>query len=238
MQFKLGEELQRFRRQAHTMTVPILDRPFWRFNVDTSASDGQYDLLLKAEQADQEVYYVAPRFASWRDYATAFQNEEVLERSLILPPSEIDTRLAEHGVPDGQHRIVYDTHRLYVCSDPIEAYEVELHGLAEKLHRHLKERAEPMDAALKRVFESFDRRREIREPDAESVDRADQRFRTVHELSAARPSPQQLAVDRRQRLDEFRGRAKTEGDAMFAAVGIETWASGTQLFAVTSDGSG
>jgi hypothetical protein len=57
LQFKLGEALQRLRRQDRSQPPPMLGRPFWRFSVDTSEPNGQFDLLLKAEQAGAEVYY-------------------------------------------------------------------------------------------------------------------------------------------------------------------------------------
>jgi hypothetical protein len=85
LQFKLGEALQRLRRQDPSKPPPVLGRPFWRFNVDTAEPNGQFDLLLKAEQAGAEVYYVAPRFTTWDDYVLAYESDKVLDRSLLEP---------------------------------------------------------------------------------------------------------------------------------------------------------
>ena len=50
LQFKLGESVRRFRRSKNATIIPPIDRPFWRFSVDTAEPNGQFDLLLKAEQ--------------------------------------------------------------------------------------------------------------------------------------------------------------------------------------------
>jgi hypothetical protein len=101
LQFKLGEALQRFRRDDISRPPPPLGKPFWRFSIDTAEQDGQFDLLLKAEQAQAEVYYVAPRFTSWDSYVSEFQSERVLYESLLLRPSEIEAKLANQGAADG-----------------------------------------------------------------------------------------------------------------------------------------
>src|SRR5687767_3961645 len=40
LQFKLGEALQRFRRTDKTKLAPSVQKPFWRFSVDTAEADG------------------------------------------------------------------------------------------------------------------------------------------------------------------------------------------------------
>jgi hypothetical protein len=101
LQFKLGEALQRFRMQDPSKRPPVLGRPFWRFSVDTAEPNGQFDLLLKAEQAGAEVYYVAPRFTGWDSYVIAFQSDQILDRSLVLSPFQIDAKLTAASEPDG-----------------------------------------------------------------------------------------------------------------------------------------
>jgi hypothetical protein len=240
LQFKLGVALQRFRRSDSSTLPPISDKPFWRFNVDTAEPEGQYDLLFKAEQDGNEVFYVAPRFTSWNDYSSAFENGEVLERSVLIRPSEIDSKLGANGEPDGMHRVVYDGSRVYVCSKPLEVDEVRPSVLAHQVLGHISSRDERMDNVLKRALESFNRRREIRmpshkeeEPDAEAFEVA-----APSELPSDRmaPSPEQLAAARQLRLAAFRHKAQSEADAFFAAVGFEAWAAGSQLIAVTAGG--
>jgi hypothetical protein len=55
-------------------------------------------------------------------------------------------------------------------------------------------------------------------------------FPLAGELS---PSREQIAAGRRQRLEALRAKAASDDDAMFAAVGLEMWAIGAQLIAVT-----
>ncbi|WP_420556390.1 hypothetical protein [Roseovarius sp.] len=234
LQFKLGDELKQFRRSNLSKPAPILDKPFWRFDVDTAEDDGQYDILLKAQNVGAEVYYVAPRFADWDHYAIAFQSNEVLDSSLLMSPSEIDRKLRAQGEPDGSHRIVYDSSRVYVCSEPKRAEETSIEQIASRLEVETKRRDESIAASLGRIFESFSQRREILRMHTEEPLTDDARMLTASLPKQLGRSPQQMARERARRLENIRRRAKTEDDAMFAAVGIETWAAGSQLIAVTT----
>jgi hypothetical protein len=236
LQFKLGEMLQRFRRPDPTTPPPVLNKPFWRFSIDTAEQDGQYDLLLKAEQDGGEVYYTAPRFTGWDEYAGAFEDRKVLERSLLIRPAEIDNKLAANGQPDGRHRIIYDWSSVYVCSTPIRIEEVKPSDLADQVRRHIMSRHERVDDALKRILESFRRSREIREP-ADTEEEVDVEL-PLAEVPSGRMtlSAERLAAERQRRLEAFRDKAKSEADAFFATVGVEAWAAGSQLIAVTAEG--
>src|SRR5262252_6633949 len=57
VQFKLGQSLRRFVRNNADQPAPLLDRPFWRFNLNTGEPEGQYETLLKAEQDGADTYY-------------------------------------------------------------------------------------------------------------------------------------------------------------------------------------
>jgi|GEM_PF-2071386 len=235
IQFKLGQELKQFRRSDTSKPAPAIEKPFWRFEVDTAEEDGQYDLLLKAERAGAEVHYVAPRFADWDRYAAAFQSNEVLDNSLLIKPSEIDTKLRAQGESDGLHKVIYDTSRVYVCSTPKRVEESRIEEIALNLQVEMKERGELISTALKRVFDSFSQRRDIwRAPIEESSTDFDRILTQVQSEQIGRP-PQQMVRARNLRLEDLRRTAKTENDAMFAAVGVETWAAGSQLVAVTTD---
>jgi hypothetical protein len=61
LQFKLGDQLGRFRRQYPAQPIPALERPFWRFPVHTG--EQQFLRLWSFEVMGAEVYYVAPRFS-------------------------------------------------------------------------------------------------------------------------------------------------------------------------------
>jgi hypothetical protein len=191
-------------------------------------------LLLKAEQAGAEVFYVAPRFTSWDSYVLAYEREQVLDRSLLLRPSQIDSQLTAVGEPDGPHRILYDGGTSFVCSEAKELIEVRARDLANKVRTDIEQRSRRMDLALREVHLALQRQREIRvrrptlEPhgDTSYVMQAP----TSGELA---PAPEHLAADRSRRYVEFHERAVSEPDARFAALGYEAWATGSQLVAVT-----
>jgi len=235
LQFKLGHELKQYRRSDLSKPAPKLNRPFWRFEVDTSEEDGQYDLLLKAEQGGAEVYYIAPRFADWDDYAAAFQDTEVLERSLLMKPSEIDRKLRAEAEPDGLHKIVYDKARVYVCSEPRRVDETRAEQFATSLRTKLQGREEPISHSIRRVFENFGARRDIRRESREQPKPSEGQSLSSFQTESIGRTAEQIFRERRQRLDSIRRRSKTENDAIFSAVGVETWAAGSQLIAVTVD---
>lgn len=234
LQFKLGEALQRLRWKASTEPPTILGRPFWRFNIDTAEPSGQFDLLLKSERAGAEVYYVAPRFTSWDGYMLAYESSEVLERSLLLSPSQIDAELMGAGEPDGPHRILYDGLKSFVCSEPRELIEVSARDLAHKVRTDIERRSRRMDVALRDVHLALERQREIRvrRPTSET----DREIPYVMQLAMPgelATSWDHLAADRSRRFSHFRDRAVSESDAQFAILGFEAWAIGSQLLAVT-----
>jgi len=72
LQFKLGQSLQRFVRSDKSLPAPLLERPFFRFSINTAEPDGQFETLLKAENDGAEAYYLAPRFTDWPQYVSFF----------------------------------------------------------------------------------------------------------------------------------------------------------------------
>ncbi|MGJ4889718.1 hypothetical protein ACQR1Y_16075 [Bradyrhizobium sp. HKCCYLRH3099] len=150
LQFKLGEELKRFHRTKPNQSIPLLDHPFWRYQIDTTAH--QFRLLAELEDEDVDVYYVAPRFSTWQAYEKAFQDGAVLENSLLLKPSEISRGLASIEAPDGVHRVVYDRFRRYVCSDPIEIHEELPRDLVEKIAHKIRSGELSLSAQIEHIF--------------------------------------------------------------------------------------
>ncbi|MEO8812960.1 MAG: hypothetical protein ABI376_08630 [Caulobacteraceae bacterium] len=78
---------------------PHLNRPYWRFRIDTAEPDGQYELLLKAEQDGAETYYVAPKFHDWEAYLEAYGAGAVIDSSLLMTPGRIRTALDDTAWP-------------------------------------------------------------------------------------------------------------------------------------------
>lgn len=66
LQFKLGEELRRFHRAEPLQSIPLLERPFWRYRIGTTGH--QFQLLVDFEDRHSDAYYVAPRFSTWQAY--------------------------------------------------------------------------------------------------------------------------------------------------------------------------
>ena len=149
-QFKLGQELQRFRRQDPQQLAPPLEPPFWRFRIKPPMN--QFKHLLNFEKQGVNVFYVAPRFTCWTDYKNVFRVDQVLNASILLIPSEIQRgRRAQGGkVSD---RVVYDRTRSYVCSEPIELHEVTTDGLKRKIEECVRTRDSSLKSKIEHLFE-------------------------------------------------------------------------------------
>lgn len=151
LQFKLGHELRRFHRSTPAQSVPDLEHPFWRFIVDTSGH--QFQRLAEFEESDADTFYVAPKFSNWKVYERAFQDGEVLEKSLLLKPSEISRGiLAQSGSP-GMHRIVYDGLNRYVCSEPTALHESRPDEIATKIALRIRQSTATLEEQVSRLYE-------------------------------------------------------------------------------------
>jgi len=155
LQFKLGEELRRFHKKPPVTSAPLLDRPFWRYKIDTTGH--QFARLANFEHCGADVHYVAPRFSTWWHYEQAFHNETILEHSLLLRPSDIAQGITANGGTPGDHQIVYDRHRRYVCSIPSPLEE----QTATKLGESVATKIRASDVRLRdRLFKIFSRSRD------------------------------------------------------------------------------
>lgn len=151
LQFKLGQELQRFRRSNPSQIIPPLSRPFWRFGIDTSAR--QFNKLVQFENVDAHVYYVAPRFSDWLGYQQAFQASRVLHESLILRPSEILRGIQAQGEGKDVHRIVYDETDCYVCSELFKLRGVKQGEMLDYMVERTSD--ETLEDRIQRLFDSL-----------------------------------------------------------------------------------
>jgi hypothetical protein len=156
LQFKLGEELSRFRRTSPAQTIPKLGRPFWRFVIDTS--EHQFRRLYQFESTGAQVFYVAPRFSSWSQYEQAFHNNKVLDRSLLITPTEL--RAATHAVA-AKHRVVYDRSRRYVCSEPTPIEEIRPEVLLERVNTKARDTQFSLEMRLKLLLSAEGPEREL-----------------------------------------------------------------------------
>lgn len=231
LQFKLGQSLRRFVRKNGGVITPALDRPFWRFVVNTVEPEGQYETLLKAEQDGAETYYTAPQFVDWSEYLAAYEAGEVLDRSILVRPTWIRDALVAQGEPDGRHRIVYDQKRVYVCSEPKEIERLDPAHLGAAIRGSIAERKRKLSEVTRDVFSGLKRRGDIRrrfessQPSAES-DESEGVFETSSFMAVPHRDPNKA---RDVRVEKLRGRSKSEDDAFAAAIGIEAWSLGIQM---------
>jgi len=245
LQFKLGHSLSRFVRRKKSQIIPSLRRPFWRFELNTAETDGQFETLLKSEQQGADVYYVAPQFVDWPEYLAHFEQQKVLEHSLLVPPSWIRQALIAAGDDDGVHRVVYDRTNSYVCSEPESLGRVTRDGVLERVFQAIS-RKEDLGHTLVRVFAGLDERASVRRPRSKISDEP-----ASHEglpsdeaapdegLAMAVPEGFEQAVmketreTRKNRLEALKRRADSEDAAVAAALGIEAWSLGIQMVLAT-----
>lgn len=225
LQFKLGQSLERFRRSDTSKPAPLFAKPFWRFKIDTAEPDGQYETLLKAETDGAEVYYVAPMFSDWTDYVDAFENDLVLEKSLLTSPQDIRKQLVAKGVADGVHRVVYDGTHVCVCSEPVPIPRRGRDSLINGVRNTIFETKRPLSELVSSIYDGLENRASIR--------RADDRPDYTRELTTAVAAYPQKGASRGIRFDALAARSRTPDDAKAAALGIEVWSLGAQLVLAT-----
>ena len=226
LQFKLGQSLTRFHRPDTSVPPPPLVRPFWRFAVDTAEPDGQFETLLKAEQDGAEVYYAAPRFSDWPQYAYFFEQSQVLDNSVLVRPSAIRQGLDDQGATDGAHRIVYDRFTVHVCSTPRRIPEVGGEEAMTKLAGRIREKKQPLGVALERIYMGFEDRASIRRHDHV---RDEAKFVEDGDGLGGRTAGDVARFQRSERLARLGESAQSPDDALAAAIGIELWTLGIQL---------
>lgn len=228
LQFKLGQSLRRFVPSPR----PTLQLPFWRFHVDTSEPDGQFEMLLKAEQDGADVLYLAPMFHDWAAYLDFFERRAVVQASLMVTPIQIRRALVTNAVADGVHKIVYDKYNSYLCSTPIELPSISYSELETKLLARVEREEAPIGKVLEQVLEGFSNRSTVRRPQAgeEMVD-DDRSADTI--LRQQRRSSQM----RRERLRRIQNSGRSREEAVALAVGAEAWSFGAQLMFVTKPDS-
>ncbi|WP_420969561.1 hypothetical protein [Bradyrhizobium sp. B120] len=223
IQFKLGQAMRRFRPSPR----PQLSQQFWRYHVDTAEPDGQFELLLKAEHDGARVFYVAPMFHDWEVYLGHYEQKNILRRSLIVTPKAIRSVLDTNSVPDGEHKVVYDDQRAYLCSSPLQLPTVREADVAEKVRFDLEHRKVSLGEVLEEVLTGFERRAEIRRA-------AEGRHQDPDRAAYQIPSDDgRGAALRRSRLARFQASGRSRAEAVALVVGAETWSIGAQLIFVT-----
>ncbi|SDO06416.1 hypothetical protein [Afipia sp. GAS231] len=239
LQFKLGHSLRRFVRSDKTLPAPSLQRPFFRFSIHTAEPDGQFETLLKAELDGAEAYYVAPRFTDWPHYVQFFESGQVLERSVLITPSEIRASLVAKGLPDGTHRIVYDPDRVHVCSEPTEMRDVRPELMAANILTRIRTDGPSLGHAVHNVFAGMEDRAAIRRASKEVFeDDENVNLDSVAATFGERAPQSFTRTERNRRLIQLKERARSEEDAIAAALGFEFWSLGIQMILAVQDEPG
>lgn len=150
LQFKLGEELRRFRRSSGVPTVPHpLHRPFWRYKIDTA--EDQFRKLVRWERRGADVYYAAPRFSTWHKFDLHFRTNAVLTSSLLVTPRELRRALKQQQSQAGVHHILYDRWYRHVCSEPTPIEEVSPDDVAASAEEKVRKNRQPLGERLKNI---------------------------------------------------------------------------------------
>lgn len=239
IQFKLGQSLRRFVRTDKRFPAPNLDRPFWRFILNTAEPDGQYETLLKAEMDGAEAYYAAPRFVDWDQYLAYFQADAVLQNSILVKPSEIRNALIAKGEPDGRHRVAYDLDRIHVCSEPVQIPEVNPEEIGATTLRRIADTPRSLGHIVREITAGLANRHLVRRE--RTAPREEHEVHEQHEdneiLQAAidkLPIPDRRSM-RARRLETLRHRTASEDDAVAASLGLEVWSLGIQMILASAE---
>jgi hypothetical protein len=160
------------------------------------------------------------------------RKKNILENSVFVAPSEIDLKLNTQGQYDGLHRITYDRSNVFVCSEPIRLEERSAMGLATHIRGQIEARGQRMDAQLEHVLASLRQARASRRPPPAEGAAGEADILAPPTESVADFRSEAGEMRRNQRLAEFQTRSDSEADAVFAALGMETWAAGAQLISV------
>ncbi|MCP3379440.1 hypothetical protein NLM31_03155 [Bradyrhizobium sp. CCGUVB4N] len=222
LQFKLGQSLEKFVRTDKRFPAPEVSRPFFRFSIDTAEPDGQFETLLKAELDGAEAYYVAPRFVDWPQYATFYEEREILDQSVMISPVSIRNALIAKNSPDGPHRIVYDRRSVHVCSEPSKIEEVRASSIADDVRRRVSDESQSLGDVIWHIYEGFENRSELRRSRLR-----DPGVASAPETSTRMPDDRRRA-QRRDRLERLKAQARSAEDAIGAALGLELWALGAR----------
>jgi hypothetical protein len=113
LQFKLSDYM--VRRSAIEVQNGLLEPPFYRMHLRSLKHSQQHPLLLKLEQAGNEVYYVAPLFHQPSELNDAYKKHEIKQRSRFFKPSDIGVITDK-----GRHHVSFANKAGFVfCSEPV-----------------------------------------------------------------------------------------------------------------------
>lgn len=139
LQFKRSERMILHTAREFGLRGCSITLPYHRFPITPSSKSRQHRMLLNLDTPNNRVYYVAPRFHRVEHLNDAWQAQEVLARSLFLPPRSIGP------MPDsGKHSIAFDDHSVWRCSEPMEIKGMGIEHVLMDLQEDVHNRKEPL----------------------------------------------------------------------------------------------
>ena len=143
LQFKIGHKRKHFVRGKYSkLECPPskLKRPFWKYDIDTAKTQGQFQMLLQADKLKKaQVCYLAPRFTDWSEYDEYYRSASIIKNSMCVSPGCIWDAMKRGRLTSGEHRIVYDENCAYVCSKPVELEECFSNDFYTTLRQRIEE---------------------------------------------------------------------------------------------------
>lgn len=139
LQFKRTDRMIRETAREYGLRGCSIKLPYHRFHITPSSKSRQHQLLLNLDVAPNKVYYVAPQFHRVEQLNDAWQAQEVLARSLFLPPRSIG------AMPDsGKHSIAFDGHSIWRCSEPTRIKGMSIKEVLQDLTDEARSRKVPL----------------------------------------------------------------------------------------------
>jgi hypothetical protein len=142
LQFKMAHKMVRDTAEE-VVKGTFTSAPFFRMWITPPWRSDQHELLLELEAAvtseGDEVYYAAPMFHAMDEFSEAYALEEVVQRSLFLPPSAMG-KLSDDSV----HHVAFDGNQAVVFSKPKTITRHVLTG--SQLVERMKAKIRPRDA--------------------------------------------------------------------------------------------
>lgn len=97
LQFKLSDFMKG--KNAKEVKDGTFDPPFYRFHLRCAKDMNQHSLLVDLNNRGEDVRYIAPAFYLSDELNDAFNDKEVIDRSIQIKPSEIgDLAVGRHHI--------------------------------------------------------------------------------------------------------------------------------------------
>ncbi len=88
IQFKLSHEMIRS-NAFEDSNLNIMNVPFFRIHLMSSKVSRQHEMLLKLDDGNNEVYYVAPQFSTQSELNNFYTHHTVIQNSFLIKPGSI-----------------------------------------------------------------------------------------------------------------------------------------------------